>query len=475
MIIRLRPALVLAALAILVLCLLPSWGFFSRLAFLGAIVTLGLTLSALFVPEREWRIFDRPKNAVLPDGTATLLILLTWLITILAIFSTGLTYEDAPEYSLWLLAMAWVGCLIAAVIIVFRMPPLLYPQLETRSQRSVFALAVVLAVGFALRAIVLYASPNPVIDVYSWLRDSSTQVLHGRNPYSEEIQTPYGTKRAAHYGVREPADARPPAYPPLPILLCLPFRALGLDVRWANIVGDLMAGVALFGVAAHRGRPSFGLICACLFLNLPRSVWIIEQAWYEPMLAGLFGLGFWLIEYEGARRWLGFVLLALGLTGKQFGLPLLFPLAWSQRRHWRMLLAGLIVAGLVMLPWLVWSPHDFFDVILFKHLHRPPQFHSLTVVSACAQIFGVYPLRMVNWAIAVGLILAISWRTPQQGAAAALGVGTALFVFCIFHTQGFPNYFYLCEYLWLLGMIGMFSERPFEFPAKLQPRRFAVR
>jgi len=455
MIVRLGPALILAAIATLVLCLLPSRGFFSDLAFAGAVGTLGLTMSALVLPGREWCIRGRWRSALPADSTGALLLLVTVVLTATAIFSTELTYQDFPEFNTWLVVVATAGCFVSAMIGAYRIRPLLYPSLERPVQQALPALTLVLAVALASRIIVLFVSPDPVIDVYTWLRDASGHVLHGRNPYSSDISTPYGTKRAIFYQVPEPPDPRPPAYPPLPFLLCLPLRALTLDVRWANIIGDLTASIALFGVAAHRGRPSLGLVSACLFSNLPRSMWIIEQAWYEPMLAGLFGLGFWLIEYGARRRWFGFILLSLALTGKQFGLPLLLPLAWSQRRHWRMLLTGLIVSGLLMLPWIIWSPHDFFDVILFKHLHRSPQLHSLTFGSACQEYFDWTPPKGLGWTLAALMIFVISWRTPENGAAAALGVGTALFVFCFFHTQGFPNYFYLCEYLWLLGMIGL--------------------
>jgi len=465
MIVRLRPTLVLAAVATLVLCLRPSMGFFSDLAVAGAAVSLALSLIVLFIRDRDWCIFQRGKMNGVTDGTLFCLVLATCVITLLAAFSTQLSYDDHtygdhPEYKPILVALAAIGCLLAVAISIVCLLPLFFRRLEFPTWPAYALLALVVLSALVSRSLVLRISPDPVIDVYAWLRDASNHALHGRNPYTQPIDSPYGTERALEYGVPDPADRHPPAYPPLPFLLCMPFRAMNLDIRWANIVGDLVAGIALFCIGARRGRWDYGLLCSCLFLNLPRSVWIIEQAWYEPMLAGLFGLGFWLIEYEARRRWLGFVVLALALTAKQFGLPLLLPLAWSQRRRWRMLLAGLIVAGLVMLPWIVRSPHDFFDVILWKHLQRDPQLHSLTFASACHEFFHWNVPKECGWIIATALILLVSWRTPRNGAAAALGVGTALFVFCIFHTQGFPNYFYLCDYLWLVGMVGWLPEKP---------------
>src|SRR5262249_37321888 len=115
--------------------------------------------------------------------------------------------------------------------------------------------------------------------------------------------------------------------------------------------------------------------------------------------------------------------------------------------------------GLLMLPWFLWSPLAFLKTVLWDHLNRPSQhFRALTIAGGSYQLFGVLPDRKVMWAIAGVLIALVSWRGPRQGAAVAVGLGTALMVFCVFHTQGFFNYFYLCQYLWLLGFVGMLSK-----------------
>ena len=256
MIVRLRPALALAAVAILVLCLRPSFGFYSHLAFAGAAVSLGLSLLALFLPDANWLISRRSDETVTIDFTALCLIGVTWLLTFLAVFATTLMYMDHPECRIYLRALTAFGCLLSIGISIVRIRSLLHPQVDRPSWLHCFVLLLVVLAALAVRAIVLRISPDPVIDVYSWLRDASENASHGRNPYTQGITTPYGTERAIHFGVTEAPDPQPAAYPPLPFMLCVPFRALGLDVRWANIVGDLAAGIALFGVGARRGRPS---------------------------------------------------------------------------------------------------------------------------------------------------------------------------------------------------------------------------
>jgi hypothetical protein len=234
-----------------------------------------------------------------------------------------------------------------------------------------------------------------------------------------------------------------------------------MDVRCANIVGEMLAASAIAGVGWRRQRPWLGLAVAITFLNLPRTPWIIEQAWYEPMLAGLFGVGFWFSELSGWRRHVGGALIGLAVTAKQFGLPLLMPVAGSLRTHWRNLLMGLIISAVVILPFLVAAPREFVDTVVRKHFGRGLQPQSVTIASASAQwLNGVVPRPWVMWSIAAALILSVSWRRAGRPAVGALPTGTALLAFSVCHTQGFPNYFYLCNYLWLLGFVALVEPIP---------------
>ncbi len=94
------------------------------------------------------------------------------------------------------------------------------------------------------------------------------------------------------------------------------------------------------------------------------------------------------------------------------------------------------------------------EIVVWKHLARPLQLQSITVGSFLADQFDIGMPRIVGWVFAVASLIAIGAVTPKRGAATALGIGSALMAFCVFHTQGFPNYFYLVQYLWLLGYVG---------------------
>jgi hypothetical protein len=310
--------------------------------------------------------------------------------------------------------------------------------------------------GACLRLGAVWAAPDPVIDVYGWLRDAPAYLLRGQNPYTADYKSPYGTERANYYGVQELPEKQPAVYPPQPILLALPFAAARLDVRYANVFCDLLAATFLYLAARQRGRVWLGVLLTGLYLHLPGVAFMMEQAWYEPMIAAMLGAGLVVIE---RGRWWACVPLSLGLTAKQFGIVLLPPLLkanWPLR--WCLLasLAGVTLA--LFLPFVVWDPRGFLSMVLFKHLERPPALYSLTLSAGAYHALGVILPRAVMWAVAVLLVGLISWRAPAGGTGPALWLGSALLVFCLFHTQGNFNYFYLCQYLWLFALAGLVGE-----------------
>jgi hypothetical protein len=322
---------------------------------------------------------------------------------------------------------------------------------------------VLFVAGALLRISPVLGSPDPVIDVYAWLDQAPAKLLHGDNPYSADYVSPYGTERARQFDTFFEPDPRPAAYPPLPILVALPFKATGLDVPYANVVCDLLAALVLLLLGWSNGNRWLGAVTAGIYLFLPRVPYLIEQAWYEPMLAALLGWGLFLVE----RRWrIGYLLLGLGLTGKQFGLPLLLPLIRCLRRRWVGLLLGIALALLLFVPFLVWDVKEFLYIVLLKHLGRPPMADSITVHSGFLNLLGVDLPRPLLLALAGLLVGWVTWKTPAKVTAGSLWMATALLTFCLFHTQGYFNYFYLCQYLILAALPSLAAESGGEVSAR---------
>lgn len=451
-----RSALVVLAVATLNLGTLPSWGFYTAGTFIAVVAAGVLGGLATLVPSSVGEASSR-REAL----GALLVVPLSWVSSFASLMTPTLLYSEDVSARLRLWFSGYLGCLSVGLL-----PLSLLWTMNARSwswRRRVMVAAIPLLTvvfGFTSRAFTLCASPAPVIDVYALLRDGADHILAGRNPYAHPIESPYGTERASRFGVEELPDPRPAGYPPLPLLLSIPPRWFGLDVRWSNVVADVLAGLALCFLAWRRGALPLGLVTMATYLNAVRVPFIIEQAWYEPMLAALVGWGLVLADPSVGWRRAGYLLLGLGLTGKQFGLPLLWPVAAAHRRHGRLWLAGIGLGVALMLPWFLAEPSAFLEIVVWKHLQRPVQHGSITLASFLHHEFGLDLPRQVGWGLAVIVIGALGWVAPKDSAASALGLGTALWAFCLLHTQGYPNYFYLIQYLWLLGFVAILPSIP---------------
>lgn len=344
--------------------------------------------------------------------------------------------DDAPPIGLMILRLsAGAGFVLIFMFAVF---DFIRPgRLATGFRVRLFLL---FAAGTLLRVTAVVIWPEPSIDVYVWLREAPRVLLAGHNPYVPE-------------NMSQGALA---VYPPLPIVMAAPFSAVGLDVRYANVVCDLLAAWLLYGMARRRGRPLLGALIAGTYLNLPSVPFMLKNAWFEPMLAALLASGISLAD-RGNR--FGNLLLGLGLTSKQFGLPLLFPLwrAFRGRRKFLLVGVGLAIA-LVIVPFFLWSPANFLNAVVSLHLAIAPDLESLTLRSAAHHLFGVAIPGWLAAGLTFLLIGCVAWRTPVKVGGAGLWMGTTLLIFCLLFVKGYFNYFYLCSYLFMLGLTAITPE-----------------
>jgi hypothetical protein len=472
MTLRLRPILFLLALSILNQAVCLTDGVYTRRVFIWTAVAFTLGLTASLTPDRVLHL----KTGAGWEGTALAMALCAIVMTCLGIWQSHISFNDKPAISARIPDVAAAGFLLTLLIGVLSLRETSNASRALPRAIIILLLGAVLTLGFAARALAIRASPEPVIDVYNLLRDSADFILQGKNPYANDYHSPYHTERAKAFDLYYPEHPlRVPGYPPLAYLLCSVPRFLQADVRWLHAAADTLAALGLFLVALRRLRPLAGLLAASLYLHLPGTAFVAERAWIEPILAGLFGIGFWLVESPLAKlRIVGHVLLGLAFTGKQYGLPMYLPFAWAFRRQWRCLFMGLAAGLAVILPFFLWSPRDFLDIVVTQHLNKEPGYHSITVVSAVydmsqAKYYGPsartqapglaggterwYRRPVMLWLISGPLLVLISWRTGA-GIECSLAVGTALFTYVLFSTVGFMNYYFLVQYLWLLGAIG---------------------
>jgi hypothetical protein len=349
-----------------------------------------------------------------------------------AVFSSGVNPPCGAAYVAAILAAAVAGFALTASLLIhlgdatLRRPRLFWTQV-----------LLIFVAGAVLRFAAAVGSPDPGIDVYRAQQAAADHLLAGRNPYTAEYP-----------------DRGAPFYPPLPFLVGVPLRAAGWDVRLGNAAFDLLAALALFATAATGGDRLLAALLAAAYLHFPRVPLILELAWYEPMLAAALGVGILLV----ARGWrLGYVLLGLGLTGKQYVIVVLPPLwkAWRGRRL-ALLLATAAVAAVVVLPFFLWDSSAFVERVVDYHLKGDIRRDGVTLRAAALNRFHT---ELPGWLLsgsALVLMGWVAWRAPSGGLSPGPWMATALLVFCLFFRQAFLNYFYLCQYLMLLGLADWF-------------------
>ncbi len=214
-----------------------------------------------------------------------------WLVLFIGIaFQVGqLLFHERPGDSTILTGLLFIGALGGFQAIL--------------PSRLRYPILVIMLVAFCLIAVAQFRSryPWPGIDVFYFQQQSSEvlvhghnlerlpAIVHGRNPYAIRFHNVYDPQ-TPYYGpgVVDKNDFLTYGfpYPPLTLLMDIPGYLLGGEIRF-SLVGS-MALAALLMATARPGR--IAVLAATLFLLTPRSLYVVDLAWTEPMLALTFSL-----------------------------------------------------------------------------------------------------------------------------------------------------------------------------------------
>lgn len=306
-----------------------------------------------------------------------------------------------------------------------------------------FALLVTAAV--AVRILILYSSPSSGCDVFRNETDAARAlILRHQNLYTVEFKPPdldLGTA-GSRYGL---------AYPPTALYPPVLSWALFKDVRVGWVLCDLAAALAIYRLArrCRPGRPRFAEWAALAFLFLPRSLFILENGWVEPLTAAaLGGVALALATARGA--FLTGLLLGVWITSKQYvvlGLPLLARLRRAGVNAW----LWAVAAGLALtLPFILWDVNALIDKTLLFFVESPGRADSLSLYGACAR----YGLELPGW-FSIGLwllaMLWITWKMHRSVAGWLFSTATVWLVFFALGKQAFVNYYYFISFTLLLA------------------------
>ena len=310
----------------------------------------------------------------------------------------------------------------------------------SRSCRTVFWAAVV--AGFGLRLAMPVVSPSPVIDVFVQFQESAQHLLAGLNPYTVPFSDVYhGTH---HYGYHTFGYA----YLPANLLLqTVAYRLTG-DIRYGSIAAEVVVAMALYRVAMPaRGRLA-PMLVVLLFLFHPRGLFVIEQGWTEPFIAGAFALFLWLRDRRPGSLWSA---AAYGymLSLKQYLVYFVLHVFMIERRP-KALAAAAATGFLTLVPFLIWNPLSLYTYGVLFQLETPFRPDGLTVVTLLYRLFGFTAGKWLAAFVGLGVGVYSYWRFLGLGLMGyLLAVTLTTFAIFLFGSQAFCNYYYLVSVLCL--------------------------
>lgn len=408
-----RPAWPLAAAAFSLSIVLDfNGGFWSWPGLIGVLGALALLL---------WWLSD----AHIPMFS-TRLILTPWLALEFLHFAAHFIVAYDSHFPVWILPLT--------ALILGGLSWRLFAEGD-RTRGAVWNYRYGLLVGFALlSAIVIETAPSNGIDVLQYHNEAAHRLLAGQPLNGED----YHVVVDPRYNYSAP-DTDYPYMPYEAELRAFSLKAFG-DVRYIGVASMLATYPIVVALARQSGqRGNDPDLIASLVLVAGTPLYILQNAWTEPLAPVLLGLGLLL-----RRDWLALGL-AFGLAASlKLWLLVMIPVAWTMDK--RSGVVAVVTAGLTALPFLLQDPAGLLHGSVLYHFSVPARLDGVTM----AHLWSDWPTVVggILWAlVSARLVLRAE---PDPARALVLAVVGLLLLF-LAGQQGHPNYWWVLPPVLLLG------------------------
>lgn len=409
---------------------------------LGAVI-----LSTLLIPALFWIQSTQSDNKLLSTFSSETMLLFTSLLLmfelILGLQDTYLHYNQNPLFPNFARGIGWLITLLAATYMVqielvsLRVSPqsfLLYIWAKLGQYRFTIIILLILI----LKIVAVFASYRYFIDVGVMMHESSAHFLAGRNPYSSATSWLPGF-----------------IYLPLNLLLPLPFYVIFGDTRFGSIIWELIAVGFIYQLVRKELSPKLvklAELLILLFMFQPRSLFVIEQAWGEPVIVGVTAICLYFFYYRSNDS-LAAILFAALLAVKQYLLFMAIPIFILYRLNWKQYITTSLIFILILLPFFIWNPGAFYHQTVLHYLQIPPVPTSLGLTAYFAEQGIILP-RWISPATAGLVAVLLGLLLKRFGLLGYLHTMILTF-FClfIFGQQAFANYYYLISFLQMTAAI----------------------
>ncbi len=406
-----------------------------------------VTAGFAFLLIAAWRDARSRHHADVPERL--LLIGLLFCLALNAIRPPGI-YIVWPPYAIAF--QAWNGLLAIGLIVLFLRPHL--------SWKPLFTAAILAALVFRIG--MLFASPSPRIDVFADLQESAQHLLQGRNPYASPVRDVYGSAEPVLQGL---------VYPPSVFYFHVFAYVLTHDVRAASIAAEAVAAWGLWLLTRGQTQRRRQL-AVLLLLSQPVSLFVLEQAWIDPLILAV--LAVCLLFQERSAHRASAAAFGILLSMKQY-MVFLFPqwfLLGRRRNGWtpRSVVADLLVAGgaalLTFLPFLLWDPRALWENGILYNLRFGISANTLNWAAFLYDQFNIVIGSTAS--LFVGFIASVAslvaFRSLQPRIAFLYASSITLFALFLLGARAYCNYYYLVSGL-LLFLLCLAAPREADAPS----------
>jgi len=148
-------------------------------------------------------------------------------------------------------------------------------------------------------------SPRPTVDTIVVLKEAPLMLLAGKNPYSSTFTQVYPSVKPDYYN-----------YLPFSFFYELPFVLLFKDPRSVIIFSNLLSALLIYKLFKKADSEGVVNIFVLTFLFLPRSFYMLEHAYLDPVIFSFFLLFIFFYVIKNKSKF-AYLFLGLFLSFKQ--------------------------------------------------------------------------------------------------------------------------------------------------------------
>lgn len=315
---------------------------------------------------------------------------------------------------------------------------------------SKFKFVYLVIVAIVLRMVVIFSSPQTQIDVYWLLKGAAGDLIQGQNPYAGDYYNVYSEQgcQVLHQDINCKNDNF--SYLPGTLVVITFFSFIFGDPRFTYIFSILGACLIIYHILSSKFKDQLEIsqLIILLLLYLPLGLYVTEQAWVDQL--SVFFLYLFVYLLINNFKYLPYIALGIFLSTKQSMFlfsPFLFKLQGLSLK--KIVLTGVTVA-IIVLPFFLWSPHDFIEDTLLAQWAHNDAIHSLSWKSFMKLNFSDLSFYSYLSFAVVGALFVFLLRKSKRGVKNILHAGIIFVLGLFLAKRGFANYYHLISAILIL-------------------------